>query len=354
MIIVTDRPNYAESLRGIIEVVEDCAIFDVNATRGSDNDHAVIICDVRLESGASVARARTSIALHRGSSGIPMLHLSRRRGSSARAEAEGIGATVVMPSDVSPEQILFMVRRLVESREIRSAGRGVPAPLEVAAQLRAAADVFSEALHAIRCGAPVSLDSLERGAQAIMSAVGGRRLDGWMNLVRSYDDITYQHSLLVAGLAAAFAARLKLSLNLQRLISKACLLHDVGKLAVPLEILNKPGPLDEREMQIVKQHPEMGYQLLRRQGTFDRRTLCIVRHHHEVLDGSGYPCGLREAEIPEMVRLVTICDIYAALVEKRSYKEPLPAREALAILRRMKGKLDQRLVDTFHDMIESE
>ncbi|MGU3662420.1 HD-GYP domain-containing protein, partial [Methylobacterium fujisawaense] len=130
--------------------------------------------------------------------------------------------------------------------------------------------------------------------------------------MRQFDDATHQHCLLVAGLAAAFASGLGLGPSQRQRLTRAALLHDVGKIHVPPSILNKPGKLDDEEMALVRLHPEQGYRILADQG-FGQEMLGVVRSHHEMLDGSGYPDRIREHQIPDLVRLVTICDIYAAL-----------------------------------------
>ncbi len=91
-------------------------------------------------------------------------------------------------------------------------------------------------------------------------------------------------------------------------LTKAALLHDVGKTKIPLSILNKPGRLTDDEMAVMRTHAALGYDMLEH-GGFSRKCCMVVRSHHEMLDGSGYPDGLRAPEIPDLVRLVTICDI---------------------------------------------
>jgi HD-GYP domain-containing protein (c-di-GMP phosphodiesterase class II) len=98
-------------------------------------------------------------------------------------------------------------------------------------------------------------------------------------------------------------------------------------------------------------HPRVGYRMLAQQRALDPRLLEVVLHHHEYLDGSGYPDRLRDAAIPRFVRLVTICDIYAALIEKRPYKAPAPPERALALLSQMGGKLDAGLLAVFCNVV---
>ena len=125
----------------------------------------------------------------------------------------------------------------------------------------------------------------------------------------------------------------------------------MGKAKIPISILNKPGELTRDEMTIMRTHAKLGYNALYRQGGWDAETLDVVLHHHEYLDGSGYPDGLVASQINDLVRLLTICDIYAALIERRPYKSPLLSQEAFRILRSMSDKLEGILVESFGKVI---
>ena len=185
----------------------------------------------------------------------------------------------------------------------------------------------------------------------MIAAVGGGRIGVWLDVVRNYDDITYQHCLLVAGLTAAFASRLGMTRRSQRLAAEAALIHDIGKAKIPRAILNKPSPLSGAELAVMRTHAALGHEMLVRQGGLDPQMLDIVRHHHELLDGSGYPDALRGGAVSPLVRLVTICDIYAALIERRPYKAPATSEAAMSILADMGPKLDTGLVKAFRAVV---
>jgi HD-GYP domain-containing protein (c-di-GMP phosphodiesterase class II) len=125
------------------------------------------------------------------------------------------------------------------------------------------------------------------------------------------------------------------------------LLHDVGKAFVPLAILDKPDGLTEEERATVRAHPRRGYEALAVQGGFPAEMLDVVLHHHEFLDGTGYPDGLSGNQISDIVRLTTIVDIYAALVEKRAYRLQFTHARAYAMMEEMGDKLDQHLLHAF-------
>lgn len=128
----------------------------------------------------------------------------------------------------------------------------------------------------------------------------------------------------------------------------ACVLHDIGKMAVPDEILLKPAALNEEETEIVRQHPAIGENICAPLKSL-RRVLPVIRHHHERMDGSGYPDGLRGGEIPLMARILQIADIYDALITDRPYRSALSSEDALETLEREAGYgwLDASLVWKF-------
>ena len=132
----------------------------------------------------------------------------------------------------------------------------------------------------------------------------------------------------------------------------ACLLHDVGKVAIPDSILLKPGPLDAEEMEIVRRHPVIGESICAPLKSL-RGILPVIRHHHERMDGSGYPDRLCGAQIPVKARILQIADIYDALITDRPYRIALSSEEALQILHQeaARGWLDTFLVREFSRII---
>ena len=128
----------------------------------------------------------------------------------------------------------------------------------------------------------------------------------------------------------------------------ACLLHDIGKVAVPDEILLKPGALNAEETEIVRQHPVIGESICAPLKSL-RHVLPVIRHHHERIDGSGYPDGLRGNEIPLMARILQVADIYDALITDRPYRDALSSEDALETLNKEAtyGWLDASLVWKF-------
>ena len=125
------------------------------------------------------------------------------------------------------------------------------------------------------------------------------------------------------------------------------MLHDIGKARIPISILEKPGRLDKDELAVMRKHPEYGLDALKSVPGIDKDMLDMVLHHHEHLDGLGYPHGLQGSEISDLTRIMTISDIFGALIERRSYKEPMSGMDAYQILLDMGPKLDMDLVREF-------
>jgi HD-GYP domain-containing protein (c-di-GMP phosphodiesterase class II) len=136
----------------------------------------------------------------------------------------------------------------------------------------------------------------------------------------------------VALLAVAIAERLGLSGSRLRQLALGGLLHDVGKLSVPNEILNKPSRLSDEEFAEIRRHPGAGRELLNELGGFSPLVLDLVERHHERLDGGGYPNRLGADDLDIAVRILTVADVYDALTADRVYREAWPAERALALL----------------------
>jgi putative nucleotidyltransferase with HDIG domain len=169
------------------------------------------------------------------------------------------------------------------------------------------------------------------------------------------DQITHGHIRRVQTYAVGLASRLGVTdPGLIKAIEAAALLHDMGKLAVPEHILNKPGKLTDSEFEKMKLHASVGADILSAID-FPYPVVPIVRHHHEQWDGGGYPAGLAGTDIPIGARILSVVDCFDALTSDRPYRPRLADTEALEILIERKGTLyDPLIVDTFvrvHNML---
>jgi putative nucleotidyltransferase with HDIG domain len=166
------------------------------------------------------------------------------------------------------------------------------------------------------------------------------------DVVESDDAYTGEHSRGVVQLALEVALELGLDEQTRRRVDFGAMLHDVGKVAIPKEIINKPGPLDPEEWDIVKTHTTEGQRMLDQVGGLMRNIGLIVRAHHERWDGKGYPDGLQGTEIPIEARIVSACDTWSAMTTTRSYRIAMSREAAMAELRSASGtQLDPDVVD---------
>lgn len=198
-----------------------------------------------------------------------------------------------------------------------------------------------------RFGSQLELPAIQEANDAVLEQVRGDGLESWLDVVRRHHSQTYQHSLVVVGVTAAFSGRLGLSGADQAKMTLGAMFHDLGKVHIPIAVLEKPAALSAEEMLIMRNHPQYGFESLRDAKGIDPDILEIVHHHHEFLDGSGYPNMLPAHKIRDRVRILTICDIFGALIEKRSYKPAMSSEAAFAEMRAMGGKLDADILREF-------
>ncbi len=169
--------------------------------------------------------------------------------------------------------------------------------------------------------------------------------------IEERDNYTHEHSEQVVHLARGVAMMLGLPADDVERIAHAALLHDVGKLAMPAEILGKEGPLSDDEWEVMSEHPIVGERILAR--TKDLAAIApIVRHEHEYWDGSGYPDGLKRERIPVGSRVILACDAYVAMTTARPYRKAIPVDDAVAELRARAGtKFDPEVIDALLDLL---
>lgn len=141
--------------------------------------------------------------------------------------------------------------------------------------------------------------------------------------MRTVADSVYAHSLNVALISRMIGRWLRFERHDLDILTLAGLMHDIGKLLIPSDILNKPGSLTDEEFAKIKQHPALGYEILKRQPDLDSRIKKAALMHHERCDGSGYPTGLTEDYIDNFAMIVAIADVYDAMTAARSYRSPL-------------------------------
>ncbi len=170
--------------------------------------------------------------------------------------------------------------------------------------------------------------------------------------IEAKDPYTEGHCDRLSKYSVALAEKLGLPQDLRVALRRGGLIHDIGKLAVPEHILLKPGPLTREERKIMEQHTVIGEGICAPLRSF-RNVLPIIRHHHEKQDGSGYPDGLKGAQVPLTARILQITDIYDALTTDRPYRKALPLEKAIAIMREEVKRVwwDGSILDEFEAVV---
>jgi HD-GYP domain-containing protein (c-di-GMP phosphodiesterase class II) len=185
------------------------------------------------------------------------------------------------------------------------------------------------------------------------NAAGTQLREALTRVVKIREPDLHEHVVDVGRMAAAVAARLGLPEHAWSDIVHGAELHDVGKLAIPEAILDKPGPLDEGEWEVMRRHTILGEQLLSGIPALVNAAR-LVRASHESWDGSGYPDGLSGEDIPLGARIIAACDAYDAMITDRPYRSGMSHADAVAELRRCAGtQFDPRVVDALLAELDS-
>lgn len=218
-----------------------------------------------------------------------------------------------------------------------------------AAICRQATSAVSSMFQEARMGRAVDTDMARQVVQEISDSVT-RNGSALISLARlkTADEYTYMHSVAVCALMVSLAKQLKLDDEETRGAGLAGLLHDVGKMAVPMEVLNKPGKLTDEEFAQVKRHPEEGWRILKESGASDAAALDVCLHHHEKTNGTGYPKGLQDADISRLAKMGAVCDVYDAITSNRPYKKGWdPAQSLKQMASWVNGHFDPRIFQAF-------
>ncbi len=344
LLLASDRSDQSSELAVILQSVgevESIATSDIPET--PSRQVSGIVVDINLRSPESVQRVRHKL---RGEAyrSMPRLFVLADALHHASMQAWALGATDTISRPLDAAAILQRVRSAFpDSAGYDATDRGKALNRGV----EAAHAVIVKMFERLPAGEPLTFDDIVQAETKILKAIKHTSLREWLTTVGCHHTDSYRHCLFVTGFAVAFAQNLGMREDDQRRLTRAALLHDVGKAFIPVAILDKPGALTEQEINEVRQHPRRGYDALAAQGGFPAEMLDVVLHHHEFLDGSGYPNGLKGNQISDIVRLTTIVDIYAALVEKRAYRLPFTHARAFTLMEGMGGKLDQQLLQTF-------
>lgn len=344
LLLASDRSDQSRELAGILRAVGEVdTVFASDIPEQPAGDLSGIVVDINLRSTESVqlVRSRLQADVYRE---MPRLFVLADALHHASMQAWALGATDTISRPLDARGILQRIRAAFpDDRGYDETDRGKA----LSRGVEAAHGVMVKIFEKMRAGAPLKFEDILAVENKILKAIRHNSLREWLTAVGCHHQQTYRHCLFVTGFAVAFAQHLGMRENDQRRLVRAALLHDVGKAFVSSALLDKPGALTVEEMAEMREHPRRGYEALSVQGGFPPEMLDVILHHHEFLDGSGYPNGLSGGQISDIVRVTTIVDIYAALVEKRAYRLQFTHAKAFSMMEEMGGKLDQQLLQAF-------
>jgi putative nucleotidyltransferase with HDIG domain len=332
---VTDEPNKIPAIRAMLEPRYHIVPRLLGRCGTQVASNGVLMVDADLRQMARVEQIRLVL---RELSCIPeKLFVVQNHVRSMVSQAYALGATAVVSR---PREIVSKLAQIAEKAAQGGFANASP-------EITDSAAVFAAMFSALRAGKAISLSDAESATAQIIDSIAQNGLGAWLDEVRRYHEGTFQHCLLVTGVAVGFAFDIGFATPDVKRLGMAATLHDIGKAHIPLSILDKPGRLDPGEDEIMRRHAVIGYELLKDIPDIGPEILDGVRHHHEYLDGSGYPDALTAPQISDLVRLLTISDIFAALIESRPYRPAMPRENAYKILCGMEGKLERSLVKAF-------
>lgn len=343
LLLASDRSDHSFELADILNKVGKVEIIATSEIPETPGGASGIIVDINLRSSETVQRVRNKLRAS-AYEGVPRLFVLADSLHHGAMQAWALGATDTIARPFDASGVLQRIRAAFpdpHEEDFSASGKALTRGVE------AAHAVMVKIFEKLPAGEPLTFNDVMQAENAILKAIKRSSLREWLATVGRHHNNSYRHCLFVTGFAVAFAQHLGLRDEDQRRLTRAALVHDVGKAFTPVAILDKPGKLTDAETDEVRKHPRQGFEALIAQGSFPREMLDVVLHHHEFLDGTGYPDGLKGDQISDIVRLMTIVDIHAALVERRAYRMPFTHAKAFEMMEQMGDKLDQQLLQAF-------
>ncbi|MDR7268679.1 HD-GYP domain-containing protein (c-di-GMP phosphodiesterase class II) [Pelomonas saccharophila] len=275
-------------------------------------------------------------------SGVPAVWIDDSKGEDA-APSPAAAPAVVAVAPIPPPAPAAAPVPVPEPRV------SMEAELDRAAQVLHKARVAVTALFGeARLGKAIDTENCLPIVDEVTSSLA-RNPSAFLSLARlkDKDNYTYMHSVAVCGLMVSLGRQLGMSDAEQREAGLAGLLHDVGKMQMPLEVLNKPGALTDAEFSVMRGHPERGWDLLKDGAKVPAAALDVCLHHHEKMDGSGYPHKLAGEQISLLARMGAVCDVYDAITSTRPYKAAWDPAGSLQRMSQWKGQFDPAIFQAF-------
>jgi putative nucleotidyltransferase with HDIG domain len=292
-------------------------------------------------------------------SGVPAVWIDVSKGADIKeaqpqiADAQGLPETPVPMPAASLAPTVPAIPRAAD----------VPAPptnakarqVSLGAEMEQATQVMSRSRQQVtalfaeaRLGRAINTEQCQPVVEEIANSIA-RNPSALISLARlkTKDDYTYMHSVAVCALMVSLGRQLGLDEHQTREAGMAGMLHDIGKMAMPLDILNKSGALTDAEFTVIRSHPLRGYQLLKESGGVPDSALDVCLHHHEKMDGTGYPQKLKGEQISLLARMGSVCDVYDAVTSTRPYKSAWDPAGSIQRMAQWTGQFDPAVFKAF-------
>ena len=291
----------------------------------------------------------TAMRSDRALTSVPAVLVSALELRSVRDSIRRCGGNGYLPKPWQADQLLRTLSQ-TRNRAVEKSWEALPETERVA--LTGTLAAMNGVSTAVEAGEVIAYTDFKKSCVPLVKLVYDGNVKMVMDAVREHDNYTFAHSFKVSTMLAVFGRAIGLSETDQLLLACGGMLHDVGKMAIPLGVLNKPGKLTAEEWTVMKMHVPTTMDFLHTCEDIPKGALIIAGQHHEKLDGSGYPNGLKGGEINELARMAAIVDIYGALTDRRTYKPGMDPEEAFGIMTgQMSTHLDMDLLKIFRNIV---
>jgi putative nucleotidyltransferase with HDIG domain len=280
---------------------------------------------------------------------IPIIFITDNKDSKAADGALTMGANAIVKKPYLSSTLINAISALLNANVEREWEQLLPVQRKA---LKGTVEVFNSIADVIAKGEPLPFAQVKNACEPLVEAISNNQFKSILNGVKNHDNYTYAHSMRVATMLSLFGHAAGLKNQDQLVLASGGLLHDVGKMLIPHNILNKPGKLTPEEFAIMKTHVPETVKYLQANKDIPKSVIVIAAQHHEKLDGTGYPHGLQGSELNDLARMAAIVDVFSALTDRRVYKPPMPAEDALTIMTEEMGHhLDQHFLKIFKTML---
>ncbi len=347
--IVNDDREHREQIRLVLSSLFNVSSFNDNSAAFdamlAQKPDLVIVDERMLENGIGCLFDKRR---HPDLKNIPFI-IAGKEAARQYVTGEGSDADTLLVRPFTRNNIMIRVSDAL-SFGIEKEWEGLPEQEKTT--LQNTLEEFQDISKAIEEKRPLDLAASSKSCEPLVESINNQQFHGILDNVRGHHNYTYVHSLRVATYLSIFGHAIGIRGDDLLTLATGGLLHDVGKMVTPQDVLNKSSKLDDEEWLCMKEHVNNSSEVYDKTPDISQGIRIIGEQHHEKLDGSGYPRGLKGSELNELARMSAIVDIFGALTDERSYKPAFPPEMAFNILEEMTDQLDQNLVSIFRKVLE--